>query len=142
MSEKTKHAVELHNRGYNCAQAVACTFCESFGMKEEDLFRISEAFGLGMGMMDMCGAVTGMLMVIGMDNSIGSLDNGAPTKADTYQKARRYIEKFREKNGSCYCRELKGVDSGKMLCSCEQCIMDGVNLAEEYLKESAGNCNL
>ena len=142
MSEKTKHAVALHDRGYNCAQAVACTFCESFGIKEEDIFRISEAFGLGMGVMDMCGAVTGMLMVIGMDNSIGSLNNGAPTKADTYKKARRYIEKFYEKKGSCCCRELKGIDSGKMLCSCQQCIIDGVSLAEEYLKERAGTCNI
>ena len=32
------------------------------------MFKISEGFGFGMGMMDMCGAVTGMMMVIGMDN--------------------------------------------------------------------------
>ena len=43
-----------------------------------------------MGMMDMCGAVTGMMMVIGMDNSIGNLENGRATKADTYKKTKEF----------------------------------------------------
>ncbi len=60
----------FHDKGYNCAQAVACSFCEEFGIDQETMFRVSEGFGLGMGMMDMCGAVTGMLMVIGMENSV------------------------------------------------------------------------
>ena len=64
----------FHDKGYNCAQAVACSFCEEFGIDQETMFRVSEGFGLGMGMMDMCGAVTGMLMVIGMENSVGNLD--------------------------------------------------------------------
>ena len=28
-------AVELHKKGYNCAQAVACNYCDLFGMDEE-----------------------------------------------------------------------------------------------------------
>ena len=60
----------FHDKGYNCAQAVACSFCEEFGIDQETMFRVSEGFGLGIGMMDMCGAVTGMLMVIGMENSV------------------------------------------------------------------------
>ena len=39
-----------------------------------------------MGMMDICGAVTGMFMVMGLDNSVGNPDNGKLTKADTYRK--------------------------------------------------------
>ena len=86
MSTKVEKALELHDKGYNCAQAVACSFCEEFGVDQETMFKISEGFGFGMGMMDMCGAVTGMMMVIGMDNSIGNLENGKATKADTYKK--------------------------------------------------------
>lgn len=74
MSTKVEKALELHGKGYNCAQAVACSFCEEFGVDQETMFKISEGFGFGMGMMDMCGAVTGMMMVIGMDNSIGNLE--------------------------------------------------------------------
>ena len=69
MSTKAEHAAELHQRGCNCAQAVACTFCKEFGISEDDIFRIAEGFGLGMGVMEMCGALSGMAMIIGLDNS-------------------------------------------------------------------------
>ena len=40
MNTKAEHAAELHQRGCNCAQAVACTFCKEFGISEDDMFRI------------------------------------------------------------------------------------------------------
>lgn len=134
MSTKVEHALELHKKGCNCAQAVACTFCEEFGIDEKEMFRIAEGFGLGMGIMEMCGALSGMAMVIGLDNSKGSPEEGSGTKGDTYKKIREYVAKFKEKNGSYICRELKGVETGKVLCSCQQCIADAVELAEENLK--------
>ena len=54
MSKKVEQAMAFHDKGYNCAQAVACSFCEEFGIDQETMFRVSEGFGLGMGMMDMC----------------------------------------------------------------------------------------
>ena len=86
MNTKAEKALEYHKKGYNCAQAVACSFCEEFGVDKETMFGIAEGFGFGMGMMDMCGAVTGMLMVIGMENSVGNPEKGKLTKADTYKK--------------------------------------------------------
>ena len=53
MSKKVEQAMAFHDKGYNCAQAVACSFCEEFGIDQETMFRVSEGFGLGMGMMDM-----------------------------------------------------------------------------------------
>ena len=41
MNTKAEHAAELHQRGCNCAQAVACTFCKEFGISEDDMFRIA-----------------------------------------------------------------------------------------------------
>ena len=124
MNTKAEHAAELHQRGCNCAQAVACTFCKEFGISEDDMFRIAEGFGLGMGVMEICGALSGMAMIIGLDNSQGGTEEGSRTTGDTYKK-----------NGSCICRELKGVETGKVLCSCPQCIADAVALTEEYLAE-------
>ena len=66
MSTKAEYAISLHDQGYNCAQAVACTFCKEFGVDETEMFKIAEGFGLGMGMMEMCGALSGMMMVIGL----------------------------------------------------------------------------
>ena len=134
MSTKVEKALELHGKGYNCAQAVACSFCEEFGVDQETMFKISEGFGFGVGMMDMCGAVTGMMMVIGMDNSIGNLENGKSTKADTYKKTKEFAEKFRQKNGTYYCRDLKGVSGKVKVVPCPQCIADAVELTEMYLE--------
>ena len=50
MSTKVEKALELHGKGYNCAQAVACSFCEKFGVDQETMFKISEGFGFGMGL--------------------------------------------------------------------------------------------
>ena len=51
MSTKADMAIAFHDKGYNCAQAVACSFCQEFGVAEEEMFRIAEGFGLGMGSM-------------------------------------------------------------------------------------------
>ena len=135
MSTKAEYAISLHDKGYNCAQAVACTFCKEFCVDEKEMFKIAEGFGLGMGMMEMCGALSGMMMVIGLANSVGDLEQGAPTKGATYKQVKEQVMKFKEKNGSYLCRELKGVETGKVLCSCPQCIMDAVALTEAYLAE-------
>ena len=37
MNERAKKALEYHKKGYNCSQAVACSFCEEFGVDEETL---------------------------------------------------------------------------------------------------------
>lgn len=133
MSTKAEQAIAFHDKGFNCAQAVACSFCQEFGVEQDEMFRIAEGFGFGMGIMDMCGALSGMMMVIGLQNSVGDPEKGKLTKADTYKKVKEYISKFEEQNGSYLCRELKGVNTGKVLRSCPDCIRDAVALTEEYL---------
>ena len=62
---KQEKAIELHDRGCNCAQAVACAFAEEIGVPEETLFAAAEGFGLGMGGMEAtCGAVSGAVMLV------------------------------------------------------------------------------
>lgn len=99
----------------------------------KEMFRIAEGFGLGMGMMEVCGALSGMMMIIGLQNSVGNPEKGKMTKGDTYKKVREYAAKFKEQNGSYLCKELKGVETGKVLRSCPDCIRDAVALTEEYL---------
>lgn len=135
MSTKAEKAMEFYDKGYNCAQSVVCAFCEEGNISEEDAFRLSEGFGSGMAVKEMCGAVSGMAMVIGLVNSVGNLEKGAPTKPTTYAAVKEYTEKFQNKNGSYLCRELKGIGTGNPLCSCKACVKDAVELVEEYLKE-------
>lgn len=133
IEERVAEIKEKHGKGYNCAQVVLCAYADELGMDEETLFRISEGFGAGMGgMMETCGAVTAMFMALGLANSSGDLQ-ACDTKTQTMGKVRELAAKFKEKNGSIVCRELKGIDTGKVLRSCDGCIEDGIRILGEYL---------
>lgn len=131
--DKREYAASLHKSGYNCCQAVACAFADAMDIRKEDLFRAGEGFGLGMGGMDgTCGALSGAIMLAGLKNSDGDME--APkTKGSTYGIARAMTESFYQKTGALRCRELKGVDTGKVLCSCPDCIRAGVEVVLEGL---------
>ena len=130
---KKEEAIELHNKKYNCAQAVACAFAKETGIEERILFQANEGFGLGMGgTQGVCGALAGAVMLAGFKNSDGDMDNPA-SKAATYQLSRQMLEAFKEKTGSTICKELKGIETGQVLCSCSDCARAGVEVVEEIL---------
>ena len=133
IEERVAEIKDKHTRGYNCAQIVLCSYAEELGIDEETLFRISEGFGAGMGgMMQTCGAVTAMFMALGLAHSSGNLQV-CDTKPQTMKKVRELAAEFEQKNGSIVCRELKGIDTGKVLRSCDGCIEDGIRILGEYL---------
>ena len=130
---RVEKALNFHKKGYNCCQAVLCTFCDEIGLDEETAFKLSEGLGFGVGdSYGTCGAVTGMALVLGMINSSGNLES-PDSKASCYKKVREGNEIVRQKNGSTICREIKGIDTGKVLRSCDGCIEDAVKIVEEYL---------
>ncbi len=132
MTERAERAQSLHNKGYNCAQAVVCAYCDLFGLDEETAYKMAEGFGLGMGMMDTCGALSAAFMLAGMQGSKGT-EHPGETKAQTYKTTKMLAAAFREKNGTCLCRELKGIADGKMRRSCPGCIEDACSLIETVL---------
>ena len=133
MTKKEK-AISLHDKGYNCAQSVACAFAEEIGVAEDVLFAACEGFGLGMGVAKgTCGAVSGAVMLAGFKNSSRNLEHPS-SKAATYKLAGAISGEFLEKNGSLTCCELKGLNTGKVLRSCPDCITDAVEIAEKVLE--------
>lgn len=130
---KQEKAIELHNKGFNCAQAVACSLCEEIGVAEDVAFAACEGFGLGMGGMEAtCGAVSGAVMLAGLKNSCADPKNPG-TKGATYKISREIVKEFEEKNGSLVCKELKGIETGKVLRQCQDCITDAVEIAQKIL---------
>lgn len=131
---KKELAISLHDKKYNCAQSVACAFAEEVGVDMEVLFKACEGFGLGMGCMEgTCGAISGAVCLAGFLNSDGNVGNPG-TKASTYQLSKQIVEAFARKNQATICRDLKGVDTGKVLRSCPGCIEDAVEIVQEVLK--------
>ena len=134
MTERAERAQQLHNQGFNCAQAVVCAYCDQFGLDEETACKMAEGFGLGMGIMEVCGALTGAFILAGMRGSKGVAHPGE-TKAQTYKTTKALAAAFKEKNGTYLCRELKGVADGNVRRSCPGCIEDACALIESYLAD-------
>ena len=49
--------------------------------------------------------------------------------------ARSILTSFQEKSGATICKDLKGVETGKVLCPCAQCVRNAVLAAGEMLGE-------
>lgn len=125
-------SINLHTQGFNCCQSVTCSFCNVLGYDPETVFKLSEAFGGGMGTCSTCGAVSAMAIVIGMKESDGNLDN-PKTKHHCYELMEKATHLFLEKNHSTICSELRGMDGGLILRSCDGCIEDAVEILDELL---------
>ena len=99
-------AVELFVGGYNCAQAMAVAFCDVTGLDEKASAKMLSAFGGGMGRLrEVCGAVSGMLFVLGYLYGYDSSEDDE-TKAELYARVQGLAGQFREKCGSIICREI------------------------------------
>ena len=99
------YAMDLFLEGYNCAQAVAVAFCDVTGLEKDFAAKMSSSFGGGMGRLrEVCGAVSGMFMVLG-------LLYGYDTPGDDVQKKAHYTHiqelaaKFKEEHQTIVCRE-------------------------------------
>ena len=101
-----ERAVELFVEGYNCAQAVAAAFGDLTGLDEKTAAKMASCFGGGMGRMrEVCGAVSGMLMVAGI--LYGYDDPKATTeKRELYAQVQAMAGQFRQELGSIVCRDL------------------------------------
>ena len=102
---RAERAADLFVEGYNCAQAVAMAFSDLMGLDEKRTAKLSSSFGGGMGRMrEVCGAVSGMLLVLGdlygYDADVGTV------KKEHYALVQELAGKFREKNGSIVCRDI------------------------------------
>ncbi len=103
---RSEKAADAFRRGYNCSQAVAVAFHDLICMTESQAARMASSFGGGMGRLrEVCGGVSGMLLVAG-------ILYGYDTPGDDAAKKRHYTlvqylaGQFREKAGSIVCRDI------------------------------------
>ena len=119
MNSKVEKAVFEYKNGKNCAQAILCAFAEETGISNEDA--MSMAAQLGGGKKIKCGAVLAAEIVL---CNLGGIKN----RDDLYnnnEKTAEFENKFKEKNSSIICKELKNG-----LRSCIGCIKDSIAILE------------
>lgn len=109
--DKSAEAVEVFSKKYNCAQSVLSVFSKDLNINKSDCFRIATPFGSGVAYrQEMCGAVTGALMAIGL--KYGMDENGSTDqKSYTYDLTTHFISEFKKNHGSICCKDLlDGID--------------------------------
>jgi len=103
---RVERAIALFNSGYNCAQATLCAFTDIIGLDEKALLRVASDFGGGMsGTRETCGAVTGMLMALGLIRGYDDVTDTAH-KQRLYAEGRALIEDFTAEFGTTTCAAL------------------------------------
>jgi C_GCAxxG_C_C family probable redox protein len=147
MGKNAEIAVDVFNKGFNCAQAVLTSHCEEYGLSNDVAKKIACGFGGGMGHTgEVCGAVSGALMLIGLKyGKYKELDNEAKDK--TYKLVKEYTDNFKREFGSINCTELlkydiskeeellKARDSGIFKELCPLLVKKSVELVEAILEE-------
>lgn len=99
-------AAELFMSGYNCAQTIAVAFSDVTGLDEAFSARMASSFGGGMGRMrEVCGAVSGMLMVAGLLYGYDTPGDDVRKKAH-YTLVQTLAGEFKKEAGSIVCREV------------------------------------
>lgn len=133
MSKRVETALEKRKRGYNCAQAVSCAYCDLAGVDEETMFRATEGLGIGCGGFEgTCGAVTGACVLAGFLRSSANLEK-PDSKKETLKLSKEITRRFQEKNGELVCKVLKGIETGVVIRSCPDCVRDAAEIVEEVL---------
>ena len=141
-------AVALFMEGYNCAQAVFCAFADKMGMDEKLALRMASPFGGGMGRLrEVCGAVSGMFMVLGVLYGYDD-PKDTVTKKEIYEKVQILADRFQKENGSIICRELLGLTEKRSIPTpserteeyykvrpCAAKVASAARILDEYLKE-------
>ncbi len=137
LQEKLEKARMLHKSGLNCSQCAAIVFSEITGLDDKTAAAIMSGFGGGVGGQgDVCGAISGIVMVEGMRR-----EPGKETKMTTYNNVKDISARFTEENGSIVCRELRSKDgmaaNGNKINRkpCMQYIEDAIRIYYGYLND-------
>ncbi len=142
MTKAADAAVDIFLQNFNCSQAVFSTLSARYGVDEKLALKMASPFGGGVARRgELCGAVTGALMVLG-------LARGAETPAgkdEIYRLSQEFMHRFEEKHASILCRHLLGCDlatpegakaaaeRGVFRSICPGLVRDAVEIVEEQL---------
>lgn len=144
MTNSVQTAQDRFAQGFNCSQAVFSAYATQLGIDDETALKLASPFGGGVARQgEVCGAVTGALMALGLGRGNATLEN----KEENYRLADEFIKRFQEQHGTILCRELIGYnlskpeelqkarEQGVFVSACPGFVKDAAKLVEEILDE-------
>ena len=142
----TEKAVNYFSKGFLCSQAVLAAFGDELKITEEQALQLGVCFGSGMRKGEVCGACTGALMVLGLKYGQTSVAD-TESRQNTNELTQRFLDLFREKNGSYLCNDLLGFDistpegaaqaraKGLFLDVCPKMVASAVDVLEQIIEK-------
>ena len=107
MPTPAESAVTIFGQSFNCSQSVFSAFAQQFGLAGKTALKLASPFGGGVARRgEICGAVTGALLALG-------LARGADTpagKEEIYRLSEEFMRRFEQKHGRLICRDLINCD--------------------------------
>lgn len=146
MNDKIDNAIDSFNCGFNCSQSVFSAFSEDLGLDKKLALKIACSFGGGMCLAEVCGAVTGAFLVLGLKYGQNN-DNDNASKELSKLYVKDFASRFKKLHGSIICKELLEYDlsdinqliaarqSGVFKTQCPKYVKDAVVLLEEIMSD-------
>lgn len=143
---RCEKAIELHHKGFNCCQSVLAAFGDKTGLEEAAALNIAGGFGAGAGTGELCGALTGAVMTLGLTHAIDPSDP-VGGKRRTMGLGKRVQEAFRAAYGDLRCAPLLKTEIGTqhspaaqamgLTNRCDIMIVSAIEQVEALLAEEA-----
>ena len=110
---KSDEAQASFTSRFTCSSAVFSAFSDELGLDPDTAKKIACGFGAGISKSgNICGAVSGAIMVIGLKYGKTVLGDDAATEK-TRALVQKFLQEFTERHGSVNCTELLGYNLGK-----------------------------
>lgn len=146
--ERCEKANQYHSKGFNCCQSVVAAFSDLTGMSEQEIFNVCGGFGAGAGTGELCGAITGAIMTLGLMTPVDTNDP-IGSKARTVKLSKEFQKRFVERFDAVRCRDLiskKGEPDDRTPAAkamgltkhCSIMIVTAVEIVEQMLAEREG----
>jgi C_GCAxxG_C_C family probable redox protein len=143
MPTAAENAVTIFGQSFNCSQSVFSAFSAQFGLAELTALKLASPFGGGVARRgEICGAVTGALLVLGLARGA---DKPAG-KDEIYRLSQEFMRLFQEKHSSLLCRDLidcdistpegwqKAKGIGKFTTTCPVLVRDAAEIVQTLLE--------
>ena len=146
MSSPVEDALDVFSQKFNCSQSVFSAFATRLGLDKETALKLASPFGGGVARRgEICGAVSGALLVLGLARGA---DEPAG-KDEIYRLSQEFMRLFEEKHDTVICRDLLSCDigtpdgwqmakeAGKFTTICPALVRDAAEIVQTFLNQPA-----
>ena len=138
-------AIKAHEQGFNCCQSVLAAFADRLGLDEQTYRKLGSGFGGGAGTGELCGALSGAIMALGLMTPVDENDP-VGSKKRTVALSRELQKRFSAQFGALRCQDLLRNKSGAsdatsaaqrlgLTGHCDVMVVTAVEIVEELLAE-------